>query len=445
MINGTSLKPLYLTGMSSGLDTQSIVDSLLQIDKLKVDKQYKLKTTLEWKNEALRGVNLTLRNFREKNLSVLSEFNMMSSKPYRVYKTTVLTDTNAVKIDAGNNASALEMTIDSITQLAKAAQLSSQNVFDGNISFDTALKDLPFQNELVFEDGEISFSINGEVFTFTEDSTLNQIISKINANSNTGVTINYSSLKKGFTFTSKTTGASSQIELINLKGNAFAQGNTAFGIEEQTVNGQNAKLSIDSIAVERETNTFTIDGITYTLNNTTNTAVSFRVERDIDTTLNKIVSFIDEYNSLIETLQAKLDEEVFRDYGPLTDEEREQLSDDEAKKWEEKAKSGLLRRDGNISMLLSSMRSAFYTAVGDTGKTPSELGLNTGSYYEKGKITVDKEKLRQAISDNPEEVERLFTSISGSADSSEKFKQSGLVVRISTPSSSIQKTAPTLY
>jgi flagellar hook-associated protein 2 len=60
-INGTTLR---LTGMSSGLDTDSIVKSLLEVDQFKVDKQFRLTKKLEWTGNAYRAVNTTIKNFR---------------------------------------------------------------------------------------------------------------------------------------------------------------------------------------------------------------------------------------------------------------------------------------------------------------------------------------------------------------------------------------------
>ncbi|MEL7608356.1 MAG: flagellar filament capping protein FliD [Bacillota bacterium] len=433
---------LRFSGMSSGLDTESIVESLLKVDQFKVDKQQKLKTKLEWKSEAYRDVNLQLRTFRQNNMSVLNAAtNMFSSDAYKTYKTTMLTDSNAVSVSANSAATAGTMTINSITRLAKAASQSSAGIFSGDISLETALADLDFANDLTFEDGEISFSINGETFAFDEETSLSTVINTVNANSKAGVTMSYSSLKKGFTITAKETGADSTVNIVNLKGNAFSDENSAFGIDQGEYHGQNALLSIDSVTVEKSTNTFTIDGITYTLKGETNSAVSFSVERDITSTYDKIVSFINNYNELISGLQSKIDEETYSAYEPLTDDEREALSETEATKWEEKAKSGLLRYDSNISSLLSTMRQAFYEAVQGTGKSPADIGLSTGSYADKGKIIINADKLKEALENNPDEVARIFTNASSSTDTTTKYKESGLVARISNAMSQYTETS----
>ncbi|MFA5675711.1 MAG: flagellar filament capping protein FliD [Christensenellales bacterium] len=432
-INSTTIR---LSGLSSGLDTDGIVMSMLKTSQLKLDKQNQLTAKLTWKADALREVNSLIRSFRENNLSVLnSANNMLSSAAYDTFSVSMLTATNAVTVSAGASANVGKLTIDSITQLATQAQVKSTGAFAGEtINYGTALKDLEFAAAVEFEEGKISFSINGETFEFSEDSTLNDVLNTINS-SGAGVKIGYSSLTKGFSITAKTTGSASEVAIVNIAGNAFAAhglqaSESAFGISEGTVNGKNAIMSIENITVERATNSFTIDGITYSLKDTMGASVSFNVDRNLDATVDKIVSFISEYNTLIGKLQDMLGEKTYRAYAPLTDEQKSQMNEKDIQLWEDKAKSGLLRNDSDISLLLSGMRNAFSSVVEGMGISPAALGLNTGFYYEHGKITVDTDKLRAALENNPDMVRNVFIQ-SPSGEASEKYGRSGLVLRIS--------------
>lgn len=434
-INSLNSSMVRLSGMSSGLDTDAIVSSILTVAKAKLDKQSQTTIKLEWKADALREVNSLLRTFRESNLSVLNaSSNMLSSAAYNTYAVTMLSSTNAVTVSAGSNANAGVLTINNISKLASSATLKSQDAFKGDsMKLDTALKELNMTNKFTFDDeGILSFSINGETFEFNEDASLNHVLNAVNT-SGAGVRMSYSSLTKGFTIIEKTTGSASTIEIENLKGNAFAENaeDSAFGIATGIEPGKDAILTIENRPVTKSSNTFTIDGITYTLNAETNTEVSFSVNRDVSATVDKIASFVDSYNKLIDKLQGLTDEKTYRNYPPLTDEQKTTLNETEIKLWEEKAKSGLLRSDSSITSLLSTIRSAFFSAVEGTGMSPSQLGLSTGAYYEKGKITVDKDKLRTAIENNPDAVRDVFIKTSSSSDKSEAFKESGLIVRIS--------------
>jgi len=430
-----SITRTRINGLSSGMDTEALVKSMLQYDMAKVTKQFQLKTKMEWKRDAYREINTALMDFRKSYMSLLNPTdNMLTTSAYATYKVNMLTTTNAVTVSVGSNATEGKITINEITQLATAATAKGTGkVFgDSAVAYDTALSELPFANELVFEDDQISFSINGEEFTFGKEDTLSTMISTINANSKAGVRVSFSSLTNGFTIAAKTTGQSSKVEIVNIKGNAFAQGDSAFGIEEDIYKGENAKLIIENVPVERESNTFTIDGITYTLKDEMKDAsASFSVERDLDATLSKITKFIDSYNELIGKLQSQLDEKIHYSYSPLTDDQRREITEDEAKEWDKQAKSGVLRNDINVSGLLNTLRSAFYAGISGLDKSAAEIGLTTGAWSDKGKIVIDEAKLRKALEENPDEVANLFTKPSSAEDASQKFNESGLIMRIS--------------
>ena len=437
MATTSSLNTLRVSGLSSGIDTESVVKSMLTSMQLKVDRQNQTTTKLGWKADALREINSMIKSFRESNMSVLnSSNNMMSPSTYNAFSVAMLTSTSAVTVSAGSSASAGSMTINNITQLATSAAVKSSGAFTGaSMNTSTKLADLELKNALEFEDGEISFSINGETFTFTEETTLADMMSTINS-SDAGVKMSYSSLTKGFTFAAKSTGSSSKVEIANIKGNAFADEgeaaeDSAFGIAAGTVTGQDAKLMIEGVEVVRSSNTFTIDGITYTLNAKSSSEINFNVNQDVESTLNKIVSFINSYNNLITKFQDKIEEKTYRAYTPLTDAQKDEMKESEVTMWEEKAKSGMLRNDSSISSMLSTMRSAFYTAVEGSGLSAAEIGLTTGTYSDGGKITIDQNKLRTALQNNPDAVANMFTAKSTSTDSKTAFAESGLVVRIS--------------
>ncbi len=432
MASNISNSLIRLNGLSSGLDTESIVKSLLKIDQMKVDKQFKLKEKLQWKGDAYRSINLKLKSFQDTYMKLFStsSTNMLDPAKYNAYSVTMQTQTNAVSITAGSNASVGALTISDI-KLATAPQVSSSGMFaDDKINGNSTLKEA--FGEGLFEGGNISFSINGKEFTFSEDTTIFRMMNQINS-SDAGVTMSYSSLKKGFTIASKVTGESGKVVIDNLSGTAFSSASTGFKIGEVDIKGENAKATIDGVTVERNSNTFTIDGITYTLKEDTNTGetIKFSVARDVGEVFDKIKDFIDSYNSVIEELHAKLDESVYSDYEPLTDAEREEMSETQINKWEEKAKSGTLSNDNGIRALLQEMRSAFYNVVEGAGKSAASIGLETGYKAMTGKIVINEAKLKEALANNPDQVASIFSKASSATDGSTKYNESGLAVRLS--------------
>lgn len=175
--------------------------------------------------------------------------------------------------------------------------------------------------------------------------------------------------------------------------------------------GQNAKLTIDGVAIERNTNTFEIDGITMELTGKSTESIDLTTTRDTDKIVDSLKSFVEDYNSLIEELNGYLTEKAtYRTYAPLTSEQKKEMSDKEIELWEEKSKSGLLRNDSNISGFLSDMRLALYSTVEGAGISLYDIGIETSdSWKDNGKLVIDEEKLKQAVATNADGIRKLFT------------------------------------
>ncbi|CAN7156689.1 flagellar filament capping protein FliD [Paenibacillus sp. LjRoot56] len=179
-------------------------------------------------------------------------------------------------------------------------------------------------------------------------------------------------------------------------------------------------------------NTFSINGIEFTAKKADiGNEVSVTVSQDTDSVYNSIKSLIDKYNETIGAFNDKISEEKFRSYTPLTDEQRESLTDDQIKQWEAKAKSGLLKNDFILSSSVSNFRLGLGGSVsglssGDL-KQLSEIGIQTSAdYSQKGKLIINEADLRKAIAENPEQVMNLFTA----KDDSTKDSGHGIAVRI---------------
>ena len=246
-----------------------------------------------------------------------------------------------------------------------------------------------------------------------------------------GVKFSYSSLSKGFTLKSTTTGSDADITLVNHTGNAFSSSDSAFGISEGYKNGQDAILRIENYDVVQSRNNFTIDGIAYSLTGRTEEPVSFTISQNIESSLEKITSFVSAYNDLVEELNDIIEEEQFSDYKPLTEDQKDEMSETEIEKWEEKAKSGVLRNDSNVSSLLSTMRSAFYTQVAALEANGTSIGLSTSPYTDDGQIEIDEARLREALENNADLVTSIFTSTSNATDPTQEYNESGIITRIS--------------
>jgi flagellar hook-associated protein 2 len=262
--------------------------------------------------------------------------------------------------------------------------------------------------------GDLAFTINGVDFSFTNSQTLRDIMSTVN-NSNAGVTLSYSSITDKMTLTSTTTGAGQAIEIANTTGDFFGLGSFS-GIDVGTVsNGQDALLRVNGIDIVRSQNTFTVDGVSLTLREESATPVVIDLARNHDKSFDMIVKFVNDYNELIQMVHGKMNEPVHRDFRPLTDEQRDALKEKDVEKWEEKAKSGLLRNDPLLERMLSSMRSALIAPVEGSGISLSSIGISSGSYRDRGRLTINEETLRQALATRGDEVINLFAKSSDTA------------------------------
>jgi len=134
--------------------------------------------------------------------------------------------------------------------------------------------------------------------------------------------------------------------------------------------------------------------------------------KDTDKIYEGLKSFVEAYNKLIGDLNSRIDEEAtYRDYAPLTSDQKKEMSESEIELWEEKAKTGLLRNDTNISSFLSSMRSALYTKPDGCDFALYQIGIETSSEWEdKGKLVIDESKLKSMIETNSQDIQELFTN-----------------------------------
>lgn len=219
--------------------------------------------------------------------------------------------------------------------------------------------------------------------------------------------------------------------------------------------GKNAIVNVNGVTTERSTNIFTISGVQLELKDVTG---DYKVEydaqgnlisngqlkeyvkdangnyvldangekttqaddglatvtttRDTDKIVEGLKSFVEEYNTLIAELNKYIHEDAsYREYEPLTDAQKKEMSEKEITLWEEKAKEGLLRNDSDISALLSGMRTELYSKSDGSDLAIYDIGIDTSSSYsEYGKLTFDESKLRQMLESDPDGVRGLFTN-----------------------------------
>lgn len=265
----------------------------------------------------------------------------------------------------------------------------------------------------------VSFSINGvtsETMGIKSTDTIKQMIDKVNASA-AGVTMSYSTISDKFTMQATKEGVVSNIDLQDGAG-FFSTNLKITNNVTDRVQGQDAILTINGVATSRSSNTFQVDGTNITLKAkpADGTTINIGITSNPGTAVETIKSFVAKYNELIDKISLKTTEKKYRDYVPLTDEQKKAMTDDDVKLWEEKAKSGLLRSDPTLQNLSDKLRAAVFAPVEGLGISLKDIGITTSSYYaDNGKLVLDESKLKTALTERPNEVIQLFTNESDTA------------------------------
>lgn len=331
------------------------------------------------------------------------------------------------------------------------------------ISSGSTLSDLGFKPEA---DGTYKLNINGTEISLDKNSTISSMMSAVNKSA-AGVTMTYSSLTNSFTLESKEFGGAGKVEVGDTslgRSLGLVDDNGTVGASE----GQNAIFEINGKEVYLNDNTYTLDGNTFTFNDnmTIGETYTVNIAKDSTTVKDALKKFVESYNKLIDDVYGYIGKSPAKDddgntYEPLTNAEKEEMSEDEITKWEEKAKQGVLYNDSTVSTVMSQMRSALYTSVTlDDGSKFGiyNLGIKTSSEWsEHGKLQIDENAFDKAFENNEDAIIKLFTDsdtgmmkklnsvIDGAVKSSGAANTRGTLVRKAGKADSSVTTDSTIY
>ena len=286
---------------------------------------------------------------------------------------------------------------------------------------------------------EYELTVNGvSIGKYNKDTALETVLNDINSNTEAGVSVSFSKTTNQFVFTAKETGAGGRVEIGGGLGEALFgkvnendQTNYTAGkdaIFHATINGKD-------MAFSRSSNTFDLDGMTITLNGTFNKGanapdnitdpnlndlfdldgddVTFSSKTDTDKIIDVVKTMVEDYNAIVSEVKKAysdmpLEKSDGSRYKPLTDEDKADMTESEIKAYEEKAKTGILFMDRDLSSLYSALRSAVAPG-GSDGSFLRSIGIKTS--YEDGLTTLslDENALREALEQNPDQVKDAFT------------------------------------
>lgn len=464
--------PIRFGGLASGIDTDTLIKQLMQVERAPVDKLEQKKQVTEWKRDNYREVNRSLMSLRN------SAVDLMFSRNFYAKKSSS-SDESRISVVAGPSSGNTAIRIDSVTKLATAAsQIVEPKDKNGNaVTKATKVSDMNLQSAtqevtLPSDTNEWTLSprpregatitltdmdnnpIDASSYTFdastgkvtmndgsdlaagtkasfisgyqlqvrtteggdfktikvAEGATMEQLVTALNGTTS-GISAFFEPVSGKLSLSQKQTGTNSIIEFD-------ATTKAVFGIDPSAVppKGEDSNFIVNGISMTQSSNTVTIDNMTVTLKSEfASGAVTVSAATDTQKVFDNIKGFVDKYNETIDLMNKKVREDRYRSFAPLTNAQRSELSEDEIKKWETKAMSGLLKNDSIVRGTMDTLRDKWSsTAIpgNDEGmQRLFQIGLSTGSDFTNGgKIEIDEEKLKAAIEKDPEQVYQVFSN-----------------------------------
>ena len=425
-----------ISGMVSGLDTDSIVQELVSAYSTKKENIVKSQTKLSWKQDAWKSLNSEVYSLYNKigNYRYDSAYNLKTSSVSDSSKATVTASSSAV-----NGTQSLK-----IKSLATSGYMTGGKLAASDGSSVTTSTTL---SQLGFSGSNTSFKVkdadgNETSIDVSSSSTIKDVISGLKS---AGVNASFDSSNGRIFVNSSSSGAASDFS-ITTGGNDFDESTGALsdsfkalaslglvsktdiedlqakyaadeGDDETTaaakaanlsalnaalksagladddgnatdkagtmIHGTDAEIELNGATFTSSTNSFTINGLTINATETTgDNAVTITTGTDTQGIYDKVKDFFSSYNDLINKMTSLYNAESAKGYEPLTDDEKDAMSETEIEKWEDKIKSALLRRDSTLGNLLNAMTTSMsgMTYIDENG-TAITYNVAKGKYY----------------------------------------------------------------
>lgn len=193
------------------------------------------------------------------------------------------------------------------------------------------------------------------------------------------------------------------------------------------IGASDSKFTLNGAQMTSGNASVSVNGLTIDLKATTaaDETITFTVSNDSSGIYDTIKNFVTEYNTIMKEMNTKYNASSAKGYDVLTDEEKESMTDDQVKLWEDKIKDSLLRNDSTLSGIMSGMRSSLQASVEVDGKKYSlaSFGIMTSTNYTEGgqlhiygdstdsTYSEYKDKLKSAIESDPDLVANVLSKI----------------------------------
>lgn len=445
---------MRITGLASGLDTESIITELTKIESKKVDKIKNDQKKHDMRMDKWKELNKKVVSFYNKTLSNL-RFDGNYTK-----KTTTVSNNDAVSVTTSGSAmnSMQKMSVD---KLASSAYMTGSKIKsksgDGKATSSTTLDNLVGYGA----EGEVDDNVKNHIrikfgaepaegeddnreyvdIQLSGSETIAEAIAKIKeakTDSGLGVNANYDANQGRLYMTSTTSGADGSFSIDY--GASDMNVISALGLKESDdmkyTTGEDARITLNGLQYTSNTNTFEINGLSITAKQVAED-ISLTTDDDTSGVYDMIKGFLKEYNELLGEMSTLYNAESDEEYDILTAEMKESMSEEEIDEWNEKIENGLLSKDPVIGRVMREMKNIMLGSfdmgeVDEDGKpfktSFASFGIATRSYFEteeneRGQWHIDgdeddeytsgkDDKLKDKIKNNPELVRTFFKQIS---------------------------------
>ena len=449
---------IRMTGMVSGLDTDSIVKELVSAYSTKKEKYEKEQTKLGWKQEIWKDLN------KEVNTFYKSVGNLRFEGGYSTKKTTS-SDTAKATVSAGSNAVTGTQKLH-VLSTAQSGYLTGGKITasdsSAKVTSSTKLSELGFTEDetaLKFiEKDKDGKDISADI-KLSKDSTISDAVKALrdvglNASfdeNNGRIFLSSSATGASTDFSLKSDGSDASKNLLNtLALNTDASEVTEASKRATKIDGSDAAIVLNGVVYTSSSNNFSINGLSISVNAVTDSvdlskaktngsldadkisdmlvntplndseAISITTSTDTQGIYDKIKDFITSYNNIINKMTKLYNADSAGNYEPLTDDEKSEMSDSEIEKWETKIKDSLLRRDSTLSTVMSAMTTAMSGGATVNGKTYflSNFGISTLGYMnaaenEQNAYHIDGDEDDENTSGN---TDKLMTALNSDPD-----------------------------
>ncbi len=435
---------IRLTGMVSGLDTDSLVKELVNVQKMRNKRVEDKKVTLEWTKDIWKTLNSKIYTFYREQVS---KVRLQGS-----YQNKKVSSSNDMAVEARAESNAPIG-----THKIKVKQLaSSQYLTSGRIEKDKTDANIDVANSTKISDlidldqvKSAKINIGDKEISIDSETTIGNIIDTAKE---AGLNANFDSVQKRFFISSKDSGQDNafqisetiekaegveervsildalKLDTIEIDKNGIVAREDSQPSLSSLVEAQDSIVIYNGARLRSDSNTLSANGLTFTLISANPDEeieeISITVANDSQATYDMIKDFIKGYNEILGEMNTRYNANTARGYDPLTEEQKETMSEKTIEKWENTIKDSLLRRDSTLSTLISSFKTVMGTQVQVDGKnySLSSFGIVTGDYTERGLLHIngdkddpthatEEDKLLKAIEEDPELVSKVFSEI----------------------------------